>query len=216
MSYESEPYISLQGPPHPYNEGKRIPRTSITVQHPRIALVPVSSAYSHPGEKYDRTLWQRPLAARGTYLPSTVNEFVQNTDQYLDPRRFTAIPNYSREKKNARETSWNNRWLHIPGDVQPVARCRAHIHPDMPYVKCEKEEVYQWHVNKLFSDLYVLHGDPWSEFPLSDYNLLGLLCFKLPYEQLYWITNKYFWNNMIEPDGRIRTSLKYVLCWHQV
>lgn len=117
MSYRRESYINLMGRRHLYDEEKRISRLSVTVEHPPMALVPANSAYFHPGEKYDHTLRRNPLSIQSTYLPSSVDDFVGKTDQYLDARWFVAIPNNVCEKKNARKTSWYNRWLHRPGDI---------------------------------------------------------------------------------------------------
>lgn len=156
------------------------------------------------------------LAIRSTNLPGSDDEFVRYSCQYLDARPFAVVPKYAREKKNARKTSCYNRCLHLPGDVRSVARCRALICPEMPYTQCEEEEDYQWRVNKLLSDLYMLHGDPRSSFSPGEHNHLGLMCFKPPYDQLYWITNRVYGNDMIEPDGRIRTKLKFFFCLHQV
>lgn len=177
-SYEVEPYMILPGPRHPYDERECIPWLSITVEHTLMALIPASSAYSHPGGRYDHTLGRNPLAVHSTYLPRTVDEFVRYTEQYMDARLFAAVPNYAQEKKNARETSWYNRWLHLPGDVRSIARCRALIRPDMLYVRCKEEKDYQWCLNKLLLDLYMLHEESRSEFPPGDHNLLGVLCFK--------------------------------------
>lgn len=138
------------------------------------------------------------------------------TYQSLDARWFAAIYNYARDKKNARETSWYNRSFQHQGDVRLVARSHTLIGTDMSYVQCEEEDEYQWIVNKLLSDLSMLYGDPRFETHLVDQHLLGLICFSTLYDQLCWTTNKCFSNDMIEPEGRIQSNLKFVFSWHQV
>lgn len=62
----------------------------------------------------------------------------------------------------------------------------------------------------------MLYVDPRSALPPGDHNLLGFFCVRPPYEKLYWITNRYFWSDMIEHNGGVRTNLKYAFCWQQV
>lgn len=133
-------------------------------------------------------------------MRSYVDKYLQHTELYLDARRFASIPPYARENKNARATSSYNRWLHLPGDVPSAARCQNFDRQDMPYVWREEVENYQWCVNNLLLDLYLLHSDPQSEVPPGKHNLFGLMCFKPPYDQLNWLPNRTYWNDMIGPD----------------
>lgn len=86
----------------------------------------------------------------------------------------------------------------------------------MPYVRCEEEGDYQWRVNQIFSDFYLLRSDLWSLFSPGQHNLLCLISFKPLHDHLYWLANTTYWNDMIEPDSRVRTNLKLFFCLQQV
>lgn len=88
-----------------YEDSECIPLSAVSVESSRMVLVPASSAYVHPGERYDHTLGCSPMAVKITHLPGSVKDFICCQDQYFDARIFAAIPNYVCEKKNGRETS---------------------------------------------------------------------------------------------------------------
>ncbi|CAN8076115.1 unnamed protein product [Agarophyton chilense] len=135
---------------------------------------------------------------------------------YLDARSFAKIPYYRRGSKNAHSDLGYNWLLNGPVDPRWATRYRTLIQVDMPYVRCGKEAEYQFSVNKLLSDIYKDFISPHVRFPPAGHNLLGLMCFGPPYDRQFWMFNRVFWNEMHEPDGRLRQSLEIFFCWHQV
>lgn len=140
MSCEGTSYRSPVRLAHLYDEGERILRFSVTVEHPPIASVLENSTYTHPGEKYHQTLGRDPSAVKNTHLPSAVQKYLQHSDQYQDAGWFAEISTYAHNNKNARAISRYNRWLHLPRNVRTAAHCLSLIRLDMPYVRCEEDE----------------------------------------------------------------------------
>lgn len=86
----------------------------------------------------------------------------------------------------------------------------------MLYLRRFQDEDYQWRLNKILSDMYFLHGTLGSVFPPSGDNLLGAVCFKHRYGNLYRLVNRFYWNDIVDPDGRMHTNLKYFYYCQQV
>lgn len=68
----------------------------------------------------------------------------------------------------------------------------------------------------LLEDVHPMHDHFKAPFSRPRHKVLGLVCFKHPWDELHWLSNRTYWNGMIEPDVRIQTNLKYFFCWHQV
>ncbi|CAN8073104.1 unnamed protein product [Agarophyton chilense] len=149
-------------------------------------------AYERPGDRYDHTIGRNPRAVRHAVLPSSVEEYQRFCHMYLDSRRFAKIPDFQRGSKNARSVSWYNRWWHFSVDSRWATRCRTLFQADMPYVRCEEEADYQFRVNKLLSDLYIDFIPPHVRFPPAGHNLLALMCFRPPYDHLFWMSNRVY------------------------
>lgn len=117
-----------------YDGLEHISRTAITIPFSNMALVR-GSAYALPGNQYDHTLGLNSMELKISHLPCSVTEFVRYADQYLDAGWFTANPKYACEKMNSQEDSCYNRWHHPPAYARSIARCRALVLPDMPFLR---------------------------------------------------------------------------------
>lgn len=149
--------------------------------------------------------------------PLSVLEYQRLATQYLDAVRFGRIPSVRtnaelsvRNPKRTDEEAWRARWAHlpIPRGVYPArtfGRC------DMPFVRCPEEVDYQSRLQRL---LKRMQDDPY--FPASGrHNLLELIMFEALLDELYWLRRS-LWGDNAATEARIRSSLGYFYCWHNV
>ncbi|CAN8073882.1 unnamed protein product [Agarophyton chilense] len=57
---------------------------------------------------------------------------------------------------------------------------------------------------------------PHVDLPPAGHNLSALMCFRPTYDHLFLISNRVYWNEMHEPDGRLNQSLGFFFGWHHV
>lgn len=171
---------------------------------------------SRPGDRYDQTAGRQRGSHRYSGMQFPVCTYLDRQGSYFHVRQFAAIPETHRDPKRSHHVAWYQKWLHFPVDRKTVLECYDELTTDIPYLRSLREEHYQRWSNMLLRELYDNFVDPMVQFPPSGHNLLGVMSFPPPYDQLYWVKGHLYWNELPEPEGSMRMNFGYLCCWQQV